>query len=94
MHSSISWQHCLINAKLKLCATIKCMAELQKLPHQQGQHPEEETRRAHIYCADIKQFEFLCTNLPSIYLLKAHTKRKKNPGISYDLERLNFAFES
>lgn len=30
MHSSISWQHCLINAKLKLCATIKCMAELQK----------------------------------------------------------------
>lgn len=56
MHSSISWQHCLINAKLKLCATIKCMAELQKHPHQQDQHPEEVTRRAHIYCADVKPF--------------------------------------
>lgn len=60
MHSSISWQHSLINAKLKLlclrlsATAIKCAAELQKLPHQQDQHPDEVTRRTHIYRADVE----------------------------------------
>lgn len=78
MHSSISWQHCLINAKLKLlclslaATAIICMAELQNLPHEQDQHPDEVTRRAHIYCADVKLFLIRMYKL--IYLLKAHIK--------------------
>lgn len=68
------------------------MAELPKLPHQHNQHPEKATRRAHIYCSDVKPF--LIPIYRRIYLLKVHTKHKKNSGISYDLQKSNFDFES
>lgn len=74
---------------------IKCMIELQKLPHQQDQPSDEVTRSAHIYCDDVKSLVIHMYKL--IYLLKAHIitqNRLINSGISYNLAKPDFVSES